>query len=260
MRNKLYLLSFIVALAFFVTTQASFGEDTTQSGNTTIYSFSSSKTKLHNAIYKDSESRIDIYCGCRYDQNKQVDSDSCGYVPEKNSVRSARIEWEHAVAAEMFGKQFKEWTEGHSKCVDKNGKAFKGRKCAEKVNREFSRMQADMYNLYPAVGEVNGLRSNYPMAVISEDHYRFGECKTKIEDRKIEPRPEVRGDIARTYFYMDQAYPHFGFVNQENEEMFKEWDKDDPVDQWECERARRIAKIQKNINHIVNEACEAAQK
>jgi len=111
------------------------------------------------------------------------------------------------VPVEAFGQSFVEWREGHPDCVDSKRRSFKGRKCAEKVNPENRLMQADMYNLYPAVGEVNGLRSNYSMAMIPGNQYRFGECKTKIDDRKIEPRPEVRGTIAKTYMYMDRAYP-----------------------------------------------------
>ena len=97
---------------------------------------------------------------------KEVDFTSCGYMPQKDNKRAHRIEWEHVVPAEAFGQSFKEWREGHPDCVDNRGKSFKGRKCAEKVNPEFRQMQADMYNLYPAVGEVNGLRSNYSMAMI----------------------------------------------------------------------------------------------
>ncbi len=90
-----------------------------------------------------------------------------GYIPKKNNKRANRIEWEHVVPAYTFGIFFSEWTVGHPKCVKKNGKKFKGRKCAEKVNKEYRRMQADMFNLYPAIGEVNGRRSNYSMAIIN---------------------------------------------------------------------------------------------
>tara|TARA_B100001250_G_C19291091_1_gene567581 strand:+ start:380 stop:538 length:159 start_codon:yes stop_codon:yes gene_type:complete len=45
-------------------------------------------------------------------------------------------------------------------------KKFKGKKCAEKMNEEYRRMQADMFNLYLAIGEINGRRSNYSMAII----------------------------------------------------------------------------------------------
>jgi deoxyribonuclease-1 len=231
-----------------------------QPGNTTNDSFNKAKKTLERVIYKEQEHRIDIYCGCKYDEKKEVDFNSCGYTPQKDNNRAHRIEWEHVVPAEAFGQSFKEWREGHPDCVDSRGRSFRGRKCAEKVNMEFRYMQADMYNLYPAIGEVNGLRSNYSMAMIPDNNYRFGECKTKIEDRKIEPRPEVRGEIARTYMYMDRAYPGRGIISNKNEKLFQAWDKMDPVDEWECERARRIAEIQGNVNMVVDQACRALQK
>jgi deoxyribonuclease-1 len=64
-------------------------------------------------------------------------------------------------------------------------------------------MEADLYNLQPSIGEVNQLRANYSMAMIPGETRAFGPCDLEIEDRKIEPRPDIRGDIARTYFYMD---------------------------------------------------------
>ena len=42
------------------------------------------------------------------------------------------------------------------------------------MNREFKRMEADMFNLFPAIGEVNGLRSNYPMTIIEGEEREFG--------------------------------------------------------------------------------------
>jgi deoxyribonuclease-1 len=119
-------------------------------------------------------------------------------------------------------------------------------------------MHADMYNLYPAVGEVNGLRSNYSMAMIPGNSFRFGQCKTKIEDGKIEPRPEVRGQIARAYLYMELAYPGHGVISAKNQKLFSSWDKSYPVDKGECDRVRQIAKIQKNVNTVVEMACRAA--
>jgi len=37
-------------------------------------------------------------------------------------------------------------------------------------------MQADMHNLFPAFGVINGLRSNYPMSIIKGEERKFGEC------------------------------------------------------------------------------------
>ena len=67
----------------------------------------------------------------------------------------------------------------------------------------FRYMEADLYNLQPSIGEVNQLRSHYSMAMIPGEPREFGRCDLEIEDRKIEPRPDIRGDIARTYFYMN---------------------------------------------------------
>ena len=122
------------------------------SQNSQITSFSKSK-KFLRKLYKDNP--ITLYCGCSFKGNKP-NLFSCGYIPKKNHKRANRIEWEHVVPAHAFGKSFSEWKVGHSKCVKKNGKKFKGRKCAGKVNEEYRRMQADMFNLYPAIGEVNG--------------------------------------------------------------------------------------------------------
>ena len=36
------------------------------------------------------------------------------------------------------------------------------------------------------------------------------------------------------------------------------WSAEDPVDAWECERARLILKIQGNENKVVAEACKKA--
>ena len=258
MKQKSKLLSLIIIFVLAIVISISgvvIGADEVQHGNTTNDSFNKAKKLLHSVIYKEVEWRQDIYCGCKYDEKKKVDFNSCGYKPQKDNKRAHRIEWEHVVPAEAFGQSFIEWREGHPDCVDNRGRSFKGRKCAEKVNIEFRKMQADMYNLYPAVGEINGLRSNYSMAMIPGNQYRFGACKTKIEDRKIEPRPEVRGEIARTYLYMERAYPGHGIISGKNMKLYQAWDKSDPVDKLECERVFRIAKIQGNVNLVVDQAC-----
>ena len=124
-------------------------------GNTTIQSFSTAKRLLHNDVYADH--RETLYCGAAYGMDKSV-SHPEGFHTDKYVKRSKRIEWEHVVPAENFGRAFVEWREGHPECVSSKGKPFKGRKCAEKMNSEYRYMQADMYNLFPAIGDVNALR------------------------------------------------------------------------------------------------------
>lgn len=158
------------------------------------------------------------------------------------------------VPAENFGRAFKEWRDGHSRCVDSKGKSFKGRKCAEKINTEYRYMLADMFNLYPAIGAVNALRSNYNFTMLPTTPSSFGSCQMKIENRKAEPPVGARGRIARTYQYMDSAYPRYSMSKQQ-EQLMSAWDKQFPVSKWECKRAKKIASIQKNRNLVVENRC-----
>jgi deoxyribonuclease I len=123
------------------------------------------------------------------------------------------------------------------------------------MNKEYRTMQADMYNLYPAIGEVNRRGSNYSMAIIKGEKRKFVKCDVEIKSRKVEPKESIRGKIARTYLYMDSVYPGRGIISKKNSTLFKSWNQGDPVDQWECERARRIEKIQGNRNEVVLENC-----
>jgi deoxyribonuclease-1 len=216
-------------------------------GNTTIQSFSQAK-KLMRQVFAGHERTF--YCDCAYD-GTTVDVQSCGYQPQKASKRARQLEWEHVVPAEAFGQSFPEWRDGHPDCVDRKGKAFRGRNCAAKMAVPFRYMEADLYNLQPAIGEVNQLRSNYSMAMIEGEPRKFGSCDLEIEGRKIEPRPDIRGDIARTYFYMDAAYPGRGVISDKNRKLFEAWDKEDPVDAWERERVHRIEQLQGNMNPFV---------
>lgn len=224
-------------------------------GNTSNQSFNKAKKNLE-AVYADH--RETFYCGCAFDARRKVDREACGYVPARDNARAKRIEWEHVVPAHAFGQSFPAWRDGHPDCVGKKGKAFKGRNCARKTAIPFRYMEADMHNLVPAVGELNQHRSNFSMAMIPGEPRRFGRCDFEVEDGKVEPRPTVRGDIARIYLYMEAAYPGRGVLSGKNRKLFEAWSADDPVDAWECERARRIAEIQGNVNEIVAAACRDA--
>jgi deoxyribonuclease-1 len=112
------------------------------------------------------------------------------------------------------------------------------------MNEEYRRMQAHMFNLYPVIGEVNGRRSNYSMVIIEGEKRDFGKCDVEIKSREMEPREEIRGKIARTYLYMNSVYPGRGIISKKNRKLFDAWNKSDPIDEWECERAKRIEKIQ----------------
>ncbi len=145
--------------------------------------------------------------------------------------------------AHAFGQSFKEWRVGHPECVDSKGKTFKSRNCTRKMVIKFRYMESDMYNLVPAVGEINSLRSNYSFAMIPGEKREFGLCDMEIENGKAEPPEYVIGNIARIYKYMNAAYLGHGIISKKNRKLFDAWDKQDEVDAWECQRTKRIENI-----------------
>jgi len=187
--------------------------------NSTVKDFSQAK-RILNREFNNGHT---IYCGCNY-FGKTIDIDSCGYHPKnaktkkgKENKRAYSLEWEHVVPAEAFGSSFRSWRnpEEFTECR-KGKKVMTGRQCAQKVDKLFNFMEADLYNLHPEIGELNGLRSNYSMAEIPGEEREFGSCDVEIEDRKFEPRESVKGDVARIYLYMDESYPGRGIISEKN--------------------------------------------
>jgi len=226
------------------------------------YSFSKSKSKLEKQVYNTKELRTEQYCWCSYDEKKNI-SNNCWFDSEKDSQRAKKIEWEHVVPAENFWKNFKEWRDWNKNCVDSKGKSFKGRSCAEKMNKEYQLMQSDVYNLIPAIWELNAIRSNHSYAEIIGEEKEFWTCDFEVQKVKlnktttvsIEPPNNIKGDVARIYRYMDKTY-WFKLISDKNKKIFEAWEKIDPVDKKECEIYKLKKKIQNNKMFILEEACK----
>jgi deoxyribonuclease-1 len=223
----------------------------TLAANQEIQSFSKAKKILEKKVYNDH--RVTLYCGATFNSKKQVTPPK-GFTTTKYVKRSKKIEWEHAVPAENFGRTFGEWRNGHKQCINNKGKAFKGRKCAEKVNIEYRHMQSDMFNLYPAIGAVNALRSNYNFTMLPDVKSDFGSCAMKIDNRKAEPPEAARGQIARAYLYMSDVYKRYS-MSKPQRQLMNAWDKMYPVNAWECVRAKKITSLQKSNNNVVKSRC-----
>lgn len=220
-------------------------------GNTQNESFSKAKRLLLSEVYAGRNKTL--YCDANYTLDKQVIT-PVGFTTTKQVRRAKRIEWEHVVPAENFGRSFAAWREGDPQCISSKGKPYKGRRCAERVVPEYRLMQADMYNLFPAIGAVNALRSNYTFTLLPHEPADFGSCAMKIEDRKAEPPESARGRIARAYLYMDVTYSHFS-MSRKTRQLMEAWDRMYPADQWECDRASRIKALQGNVNSVMDKAC-----
>ena len=102
-------------------------------------------------------------------------------------------------------------------------------------------MEADLHNLTPAIGEINADRSNYRFGVLPNNSLQHGACDFKVDfkGRVAEPQNEIKGQIARIYFYMHDRYDLA--MSRQQQQLLMAWDKQYPVIDWERERNRRIA-------------------
>ncbi|QTH70183.1 endonuclease [Pseudoalteromonas xiamenensis] len=189
-----YILLLFLSLSF-----ASFAKPTNVAD---IDNFSEAKTYLRTHLPKDAQT---FYCGCdikKKGKKLEPDLESCGYKARNPTLKNGhpnprvhRIEWEHIVSAWEFGHQLQCWQDG-------------GRKNCIKVSEQFRLMEADIHNLVPAVGEVNGDRSNYKFAMLPQEKGRYGLCDMKIDfkNKLVEPPMRARKKIAEAYFYMEKKY------------------------------------------------------
>ncbi len=227
-------------------------------GNQVNVDFQTAKKELLK-IYKDHPTTI--YCGYDFNPKTKEVKLGQGFVTPSQKERAHRVEWEHVVPAENFGRSFSEWREGAPVCQEK-GKRFKGRHCAEIASRDYALMQSDLYNLFPSVGAVNALRLNYRYDLLPEQKPTFGTCPMKIDaaNKRAEPPANARGEIARAMLYMAQAWPNHYRLSDKQGQLVEAWNKANPVTDWECLRAARIEAFQGNANPFVKNVCVAEHK
>jgi deoxyribonuclease-1 len=239
----------LLTLLLCLTILPVFAADKTDLPNT-AGSFSTAKKWLYDKVYKDHA--VTFYCGCKYNpKNRRVDLKSCGLEALANVKRAQRIEAEHVMPAHHFGQSRQCWRKPDKVCP---GKDYSGRRCCEHADPLFEAAHNDLHNLFPAVGEVNGDRSNYPWGMIPGEKREYGTCNIEVNSsiRRAEPPDTVKGDIARVYFYMERTY---GFnISRQQRQLFTAWAKTDPPDEWEYERNNRIAEIQGRGNPFITAA------
>ena len=215
--------------------------------------FTAAKKALYDQVYADH--RVTFYCGCRYDADRRIDLASCGLDVMADKPRAQRIEAEHIFPAAMFGNFRPCWRSpgDFPECVKGSGKTVSGRECCQKVDPLFEAAHNDLFNLVPAVGEVNGRRSDFNWGMIPGEKREFGDCNMEVDSsiRRVEPPENVQGDIARIMFYMEETY---GFrLSNQDQQLYMAWSRQDPPDAWEMERTRRIKAIQGRGNRFVED-------
>ena len=198
--------------------------------------FSQSKKILLKQIYFDNQNTF--YCNNPYEikqvkgkEQALIIQDEKYYSPRKPfsksgkpNVRATRVEWEHVMPAHNFGQHLPCWKEG-------------GRKACQK-DKTFQTMESD--------------RSNYKYGANKPKLGQYGQCSMEIDfkAKRAYVKDDIRGDIARIYFYMSDKY-NINLSKQERK-MMEAWDKEDPVSEWEKIKNKRVEKIQGNSNNFIN--------
>ena len=136
-----------------------------------------------------------------------------------------------------------------------------------------SGIKSDIVHVLPTDGYVNNRRSNYPFGEVGNVTYqsnngysKLGSCKTQgYSGTVFEPNDEIKGDIARIYFYMITRYEsecgswgHDVFtktypgLTSWTLDMMMRWSKQDPVDAREIARNNAVYEVQGNRNPYVD--------
>ena len=139
-------------------------------------------------------------------------------------------------------------------------------------------MKSDLVQVVPSDGYVNNRRGNYPLGennggtwMSANGYSKLGACTVSgYSGQCFEPNDEVKGDIARVYFYVLACYENLhpnwngGSASQVFDgkkypglkdwalKMFLRWAKQDPVDDVERARNEAVYKWQKNRNPFID--------
>ncbi len=209
---------------------------------TTASSFSTAKKRMYGKVYHDRQ--VTFYSGCDYEKKKPKLT-ACGYDSSNRpqAHRATRTEAEHITPASWFGQNRPCWRTN----LCSGGK--NNRACCEKIDHAFRTAHNDLHNLTPAIGQINALRSNHPYGLTSGEDRDFGSCDFEFKNNQAEPKPDIRGNVARVYFYMEATY---GFTaSPQTRSLLVTWHQQDPVDSAETSLNNRIKSIQANGNLFV---------
>jgi len=139
---------------------------------------------------------------------------------------------------------------------------------------EATPMYTDLFHLYPSDGYVNNRRGNYPFGEVGTATYTANNGYCKLGNSSFpgysgivfEPTDSMKGDFARTYFYMVTAYDdkvagwssdqlagnQYPALSTWSVSMFLKWNALDPVSPREKARNEAVYGIQKNRNPFID--------
>lgn len=143
----------------------------------------------------------------------------------------------------------KEWAAKHLQC--------KTLEQCRKEKAKFSRIEADLHNMYPAMEIVAKARADYLFGPIAGEFRDFFECNFEydVRDSLAEPRDVARGNIARSILYMHVEY---GLpVEEKMLDLMVEWNRQDPPSKDEIRRNDIIEQLQGTRNPFIDNPGQA---
>ncbi len=198
-------------------------------------------------IYLDGGHPKTLHCGCVFDKIQQVYSGNCDQGLRSTGKQERKLlGWMHAVPPSAFANSLKCWNEPI--CRQADGTAYQGAGCCAVMSHKFKTREADMHNLFPAIAPEKGQSiSSKETRFGGMEEYRF--CSAENTPPLL-PRPGVRGDVARAYFYM--AFQYKFKIPENLEDQLRQWHLADPPDKWEEERNSVIEIVQGNRNPFID--------
>lgn len=198
-----------------------------QGGQRKYQSYEETRRVFWKKLYPDGGT--ELYCGVAFDGQKH------------DAVNEA-LSVEHAYPADSIA-------ETEPGCTN--------RTCS--VTR-VQRAMADMQNLWPAFQRVNSSRSKLRYGPVSDETpRRFASFCPSFERSTgktavVEPRDDVKGDLARSLIYMHFTYglPLENAVNDKH--LLLAWLRSDPPDQEELRRNALIDGLQGTPNPLLMDA------
>ena len=119
--------------------------------------------------------------------------------------------------------------------------------------------RSDIHHLSPVDATANSARFNYAFGSTSCGEVGEVPCEWTVGGSRLgydaggnlifDVRPERRGDVARAKFYVSIRYG-FG-IGPAEELVLREWHAQDPPDDRELERNRRVAALQGRLNPFI---------
>lgn len=119
---------------------------------------------------------------------------------------------------------------------------------------------ADLHHIRPEDNRVNSVRNNDKFGEVNGGSEVLSSLGVKSGCYSgggyFEPQDSAKGDTARILFYLFTRYSQADSYNftvvAQSLEMLLEWNRLDPVDEWEMERNDETAKIQGNRNPFID--------